>query len=72
MNKNVDKFLLVGDTFMPEMHWKQPCFTYSARGSFTKSKERIEQFMQTRNTDFTYKNYLDNVCFQHDKIKKFS
>ena len=51
---------------MPEMHLKQPGFTYSACGSFTKNKERIEKFMQTGNTDFIYKNELDKACFQHD------
>ena len=47
MNEIMNKFLLVGDTFMPEMHLKQPGFTYSACGPFTKNKERIEKFMQT-------------------------
>ena len=51
---------------MPEMHLKQPGFTYSACGPFTKNKERIEKFMQTGNTDFIYKNELDKACFQHD------
>ena len=46
MNEIVNKFLLVGDKFMPEMHLKQPSFTYSACGPFTKNKERIEKFMQ--------------------------
>ena len=63
----MNKFLLVGDKFMPEMHLKQPDFTYSACGSFTKNKERIEKFMQIGNTNFIYKNELDKVCFQHDK-----
>ena len=48
------------------MHLKQPGFTYSACGPFTKNKERIEKFMQTGNTDFIYKNELDKACFQHD------
>ena len=52
MNEIVNRFLLVGDKFMPEMHLKQPGFTYSACGPFTKNKERIEKFMQTGNTDF--------------------
>ena len=39
MNEIVNKFLLVGDKFMPEMHLKQPGFTYSACGPFTKNKE---------------------------------
>ena len=51
---------------MLEMHLKQPGFTYSACGPFTKNKERIEKFMQTGNTDFIYKNELDKACFQHD------
>ena len=51
---------------MPEMHLKQPGFTYSACDPFTKNKERIDKFMQTGNTDFIYKNELDKACFQHD------
>ena len=66
MNEIVNKFLLVGDKFMPEMHLKQPGFTYSACGIFTKNKERIEKFMQTGNTDFIYRNELGKACFQHD------
>ena len=59
MNEIVDKFLLAGDKFMPEMNLKQPGFTYSACGLFTKNKDRIEKFMQTGNTDFINKNDLD-------------
>ena len=66
MNETVNNFLLVGDTFMPEMHLEQPGFTYSACGPFIKNKERIEKFMQTGNTDFTYRDELDKACFQHD------
>ena len=66
MNKIINKFLLVGDKFIPEMHLKQPGFTYSACGLFTKNKKRIEKFMQTGNTDFIYKIELDKACFQHD------
>ena len=66
MNGTVNKFLLVGDTFTPEMHLKQPGFTYSACGLFTRNKERIEKFIQTRNADFIYKNELDKACFQHN------
>ena len=66
MNEIVNKFLLAGDKFMPEMHLKQPGFTYSACGPFTKNKERIEKFMQTGNTDFIYKNELDKAFLQHD------
>ena len=57
---------MAGDKFMPEMHLKQPGFKYSACGPFTKSKERIEKFTQTGNTDSIYRNDLDKACFQHD------
>ena len=39
MNEIVNKFLLTGDKFMPEMHLRQPQFVYSACGPFTKNKE---------------------------------
>ena len=63
MNETENKFLLVGDKFMPEMHLKQIGFTYSACGAFTKNKERIEKFIQAGNTEFIYKNELDKACF---------
>ena len=66
MNEIVNKFLLAGDKFMPEMHLKQPGFTYSACGPFTRNKERIEKFMATGNTNFIYKNEFDKACFQLD------
>ena len=66
MDEIENKFLLAGNKFMPEMHLKQPRFTYSACGPFTKDKERIEKFMQTGNTYFVYRNELDKACFQHD------
>ena len=61
----MNKFLLEGEKFMLEMYLKQPGFTYSACGPFTKNKERIERFMQTGNTDYIFKNDLDKACFQH-------
>ena len=63
MNEIVNKFLLVGDKFKPEMHLKQPGFTYSACGPFTKNKEKIEKFMQIGDTNFIYKNDFDQACF---------
>ena len=66
MNEIVNKFLLAGDKFMPEMHLKQPGFTYSACGPFTKNIERIQKFKETRDTSYIYKNELDKACFQHD------
>ena len=66
MNEIVNKFLLEGDKFMPEMHLKQPGFTYSACGPFTKNKERIQKFKETGDTSYIYKNELDKACLQHD------
>ena len=51
---------------MPVMHLKQPGFTYSACGPFTKNKQRIEKFIQTENANFIYRNGLNKACFQHD------
>ena len=65
MNEIVNTFLPVRDKFMPAMHLKQPGFTYSACGPFTKNKEGIEKFMQTGNTDYINNNDLDKACFQH-------
>ena len=66
MNEILNNSLLIGDKFMPEMHLKQPGFTCSACGPFTKNKRRIEKFIQTGNTDYSYKSNLDKACFQHD------
>ena len=43
----MNKFLLAGDKFMPEMHLTQSGFMYSAYGPFTKNKERIQKFKET-------------------------
>ena len=51
---------------MSELHLRQPVFTYGACGPFTKNRGRIEKFMETGNTDFSYKNELDKACFQDD------
>ena len=62
----VNKVLLAGDKFMPEIHLKQPGFTYRACGTFAKNKERIQKFKETGDTNYIYKNELDKACFQHD------
>ena len=56
MNEIVSKFLLAGDKCMPEIHLKQPGFTYSACGPFAKNKERIQKFKETGYTTYLYKN----------------
>ena len=65
-NKVINKFLLAGDKFMPEMHLRQPQFVYSAYGPFTRHKEKIKKFEQTGDTRYIYRNELDKACFQHD------
>ena len=50
------------------MHLKQPKFTYSEYstcGPFAKNKERMQQFKETGDTKYIYKNELDKACFQH-------
>ena len=58
MNEIINKILLAGDTFMLEMHLKQPGFTYSACGPFTKNKGRIQKFKETGDASYIYKNEL--------------
>ena len=48
------------------MHLKQPGFTYSVFGSFTRNKQRIQKLPQTGDTNFIYKNEFDKTCFQPD------
>ena len=62
----INKFLLAGDKFMPEMHLRQAQFTDSACGPFTKHKQRIQKFKETGDTNYIYKNELDKACFAHD------
>ena len=57
---------MAGGKFMHEIHLRQPGFTYSVCGSFTKNKQRLQKFMQTGNTNYIYKNELGKACFQHD------
>ena len=66
MNDVVNKFLLPGDKFMPEIHLKQPGFTYCACGPITINKERIQKFREIGDTNYIYRNGLDKACFQHD------
>ena len=66
INAIVDKFLLAGDKFMPEMHLKQPGFTYSACSPFNKNKERIQKVKETEDSRYIYQNELDKACFQHN------
>ena len=66
MNGKVNKFLLAGYKFMPEMHLRQPGFTYGTCGPFTKNKERIQKFKETKDSRCIYQKEIDYACFQHD------
>ena len=66
MNDVINKFLLAGDKYMPEMHLRQPQFVYRACGPFTRHRERIKKFEKTGDTRYIYRNDLDKACFQHD------
>ena len=66
MNNIINKFLLAGDKFMPEMHLRQPRFVHSVCGPFTRHKERTKEFKRTGNTRLLYRNELDKSCFKHD------
>ena len=66
MNTVINKFLLAGDKFMPEIHLRQPQFTCSACGPFTKHEQRIQKFKETGDTNYIYMNELDKACFTHD------
>ena len=66
MNKTINKFLLTGEKFMSELHLKQPGFTYSACGPFTKHCERIQKSRETGNLKHLYRNELNKACFAHD------
>ena len=66
MNNVINKFLLAGDKFMPEMHLRQPQFDYSACGPCTRHKEIIKKFKLTGDTRYIYRNELDKASFKHD------
>ena len=66
MNEKINSLLLAGDTFMLEMHLRQPGFMYSACGRFTKNRERIQKFLKIGDSRYICKNTLGKACFEHD------
>ena len=50
---------------MPKSHLKQPEFTYSACGPFTKHRKRIQTFTETSSLKYLYRNELGKTCFDH-------
>ena len=66
-NSIINKFLLAGGKFMPELHLVDPIVKKcSASGPFTKHTQRIQDFLNTGKLSYIYKNDLHKACFQHD------
>ena len=66
-NSIINKFLLAGDKVMLELHLVDPIVKkYSACDPFIKHTQRIQDFLNTGNLNYIYKNDLDKACFQHD------
>ena len=53
MSEIINKFLSAGDKFMPGIHLRNPGFTHSVCGPFTKNKKRIQKFKETRGSEKT-------------------
>ena len=66
MNEIVNKCLLAGEKYIPEMHLRQPEFMCSACKLFTKNKERIQKIKETGDSRYIYQNELDKALFQYD------
>ena len=66
INETVDKMLLTVDKFMPDMHWRQPEFTYSACEPLTGNKKRIQKFKEMWDSRYIYRNEFNKAYFQHD------
>ena len=60
MNEIVNKFLLAGNKFMPEMNLMNYLWT------IYKNKERIQKLKETGDSRYIYQNKLDKACFQND------
>ena len=57
---------MTGDKFLPELHLKQPGFTYCACGPFTKHRQRIQKFRETGHSKHLYRNELGQPCLTHN------
>ena len=72
INKIINKFLLIGEKFMSELHLKQLGFIYLFiylfiyRGTFTKHHGRVQKFRETGNLKDLFRNELDRACFADD------
>ena len=58
--------MLTGGKFTPKLRFREPGFTYSACGPFTKHRERIQKFREKNDLKHIYKKESDKVCFAYD------
>ena len=63
MEEIINKFLLLEYIFIPEMHLRQPVFTYSACGPIMENKKRMQMFKETGHSRHIYRSELDKACF---------
>ena len=66
MNEIVNMVLLAEDKYMPGMYLRQPEFTYSTCGPFTKNKKEIKKYNEAVDLKYIYQNELDKAYFRHD------
>ena len=69
MNDIINKFLLAGDKLTPEMHLRQPGFTYNACGPFTKNKERIQTLKKLDITEMNWIKFVFNMIWLMEILK---
>ena len=63
MNEILNKFLLAGDKFEPELHLRQPGFTYSACGPFKKTKKEHKNLEKQEIHDIFIKTNMIKLVF---------
>ena len=66
MNEIVNKFLLVGDKFMPEMQLKQTGFTYSVCGYLPETKKELKNLCRQEIEILFTEMSFDKAFFEHD------
>ena len=57
--------MLSGNKLIPELHLRQPGFSYSALGPFKKHHQRIKTFKETVDFNYIFKKEMDEACFAH-------
>ena len=64
MNETVNKILLVGDKFLPEMHLKQFGFSFNASGSLKeKTKKQLKSLCKLERQTLCIKMSLIKLVF---------